>query len=210
MGSEPAGLNDLDLLKVYGQGQSAEIRDQAFNEILLKHRQRLRRMVQLRMNPQLHGRLDASDVIQDAYVEANRTLETYLESPGISVFLWLRKLTGQKLIQAHRKHLNAEKRSARREQSIFCGVPAATSHAMAIELSGKLPTPSEVASVREQRDQLTEALEKMEELDREILMLRHFEQLSNREAAEVMEMEYETVKKRYVRALEKLRKILIS
>lgn len=209
MGPEAAGLKDLQLLQGCnsGSGKTAP-REQAFNEILLKHRERLLRMVELRMNQQLRGRLDASDVIQEAYVEANRTLDEFLEAPKFSVFLWLRKLAGQKLIQAHRKHLGAEKRSARREQSIFCGVPAATSQAIAIELSGHIPSPSEAALAREEQGQLARALDQMDELDREILTLRHFEQLSNHEVAEVLELGYEAVKKRYVRALEKLRKIL--
>ena len=184
--------------------------DQAFNEILIRHREQLRRMVDVRMNQKLRGRLDASDVIQDTFVEAARTVEGYLENPKISVFLWLRKLAGQKLIQAHRKHLSAEKRTAHREQPIFGGVPAATSQVVAIQLSGKLTSPSLAAAKQEAKDELMVALDQMGELDREILMLRHFEQLSNHETAEVVGMNYEAVKKRYIRALDKLRTIMIG
>jgi len=161
------------------------------------------------MNQKLQGRLDASDVIQDTFIEASRALESYLASPKISVFVWLRRLAGEKLIQAHRKHLGAEKRSANRETPIFGGVPAATSHVIAIQLSGKLTSPSIAAQKKESKDELMLALEQMGEIDREILMLRHFEQLSNKETAEVVGMNYEAVKKRYVRALDKLRDLML-
>jgi RNA polymerase sigma-70 factor (ECF subfamily) len=198
-------FDDLCLLKK-GDGPESP----AFNEILIKHRDRLRRMVEIRMNQRLQSRLDASDVIQDTFIEAARALDKYLENPKISVFLWLRKLAGEKLIQAHRKHLGAQKRSAEREQPIYGGAPAATSQALAIQLSGNFTSPSQATVNKESKDQLTAALESMDDIDREVLTLRHFEQLSSREAADVLEMNYEAVKKRYVRALDKLQKILTA
>ncbi len=206
-------IDDLELLRASHQLHQKESnpgQNNAFNEILTRYRERLKRMVDVRMNQKLRGRLDASDVIQNTFVEAARTLENYLDNPKISVFLWLRRLAGEKLIQAHRKHMGAEKRSVNREQPIFGGVPAATSQVIAIQLSGKLTSPSLAATKQEAKNDLMLALDQMGEIDREILMLRHFEQLSNHETAEVVGMNYEAVKKRYIRALDKLRTIMIG
>ena len=205
MNLEEGGIDDLALLQSVLEGNS-----DAFNEVLFKHRDRLKRMVALRMNQKLQGRLDASDVIQDAFVEAARALPAYLENPKLSVFLWLRRLAGEKLIHAHRQHLDAKKRDVDRERPIYGGVPAATSQSIAIQLSGKFPSPSKVVQNQEAREQLMSALEQMDELDREVLTLKHFEHLSNQEAAEVLGIRYEAVKKRYIRALDKLQKILVD
>lgn len=204
--NDSSQIDDLDLL-LHAKEQETGNRI-ALNEILAKHRARLRKMVALRMNDRLQGRLDASDVIQETFVEASRALDDYLKDPKFSVYLWLRRLAGQKLIQAHRKHVDAQKRTVGRELSIHGGVPAANSECMAIELSGNVETPSRIAQRNEASDQLTKALELMDELDREVLSLRHFEQLTSKESAEVLGMSNEAVKKRYVRALDKLQKIL--
>lgn len=205
MTQSPDGIDDFGLLELAKSGN-----EEALNEVLLKHRDRLKRMVAVRLNPKLQGRLDASDVIQDTYVEAARVLSDYLENPQLPVFLWLRHLAGEKLIQAHRRHLSAQKRDAGREQAIQGGAPAVTSQSLAIQLSAKITSPSNAAQKNEAKDQLALALEQMDDLDREVLTLRHFEQLSNRETADVLKMNYETVKKRYVRALEKLQKLLVK
>ncbi len=203
--AEQGGVDDLDLLRMAESGKQ-----EAFNEILIKHRERLKRMVAVRMNDRLRGRLDASDVIQETYTEATRTLEEYLENPKLPVYIWLRRLAGQKLIQAHRKHLGAQKRDAKVEQRIHGGVPAATSQSLAIHLAANVTSPSQAAVKAESRDQLMDALETMNEIDREVLTLRHFEHLSSRETAEVLGLSYEAVKKRYLRALEKLHGILMN
>ena len=196
-------IDDLALLRASKDGQR-----QGFNEILLKYRERLKKMVALRMNMQLRSRIDASDVIQDTFTEAARVVDEYLANPKLSVFLWLRRLAGEKLIQAHRFHLQAQKRDARREQS-FGGVPTAPSQSIAVQLAGEFTSPSEAALKQETNDELMDALDSMEELDREVLVLKHFEHLSNHEIAEVLELKYETVKKRYLRALSKLQQILV-
>jgi RNA polymerase sigma-70 factor (ECF subfamily) len=198
-------VDDLDLLR-HAQGGNQD----ALNEVLIKHRDRLRRMVAVRMNQQLQGRVDASDVIQDTFIEASRALDTYLENPKMPVFLWLRHLAGEKLIQAHRKHLGAQKRAAGREQPGFGGTPAATSQSLAIQLAASITSPSQAAEKKEAKNHLMAALESMSEIDREILTLRHFEHLSGRETAEIVGLSHEAVKKRYVRALDKLQKILVG
>ena len=167
-------------------------------------------MVAVRMNQKLQGRVDASDVIQDTFIEASRALDAFLENPTMPVFIWLRQLAGEKLIQAHRNHLGAQKRAAGREQQSYGGAPAATSQSLAIQLAANMTSPSQAAQKKEAKDQLMAALENMDEMDREILTLRHFEHLSSRETADVVGMSYEAVKKRYVRALDKLQKILVE
>ena len=190
-------LNDLDIIH-HGPNRSG------FNEILVKYRSRLKKVIAMRINLQLQGRLDASDIIQDAYIEASRTLDTYLAEPKLPVYLWLRHLVGEKLIQAHRFHLGAKKRQADREISIHAKMPSANSHSIAAQLVGGFSTPSQAAIRNENKRKLMEALEKMDEIDREVLVLRHFEQLTGRETAAVLDMSHEAIKKRYIRALEKL------
>jgi RNA polymerase sigma-70 factor (ECF subfamily) len=198
-------VDDLDLLRHAQAGN-----EDALNEVLMKHRERLKRMVAVRMNAKLQSRIDASDVIQDTFVEASRALNAYLEDPQLPVFIWLRHLAGEKLIQAHRIHLGAQKRNAGREQRIFGGAPQATSQSIAVQLAGSITSPSQALVKKEAKDQLMTALESMDEIDREILTLRHFEHLSSRETAEIVGMNHEAVRKRYVRALDKMQKALVG
>lgn len=204
---EQRHLKDLEILRS-ACADGKLIDKEVFNAILLKHRDRLLKIVSLRMGMKLQGRVDASDVIQDTYVEASRTLDKYLRSPDMPVFLWLRHLAGEKLIQANRFHLDAKKRSASREVSINREMPQACSLSLASQLVGSGTSPSGVAIRNENKGRLEAALVQMDALDREVLVLRHFEHLSSRESAIVLKMEYEAVKKRYSRALIKLEKLL--
>lgn len=203
--SEPSsGINDLALLRQAAQHG----RPEALNEVLGKHRDSLRRMVRVRMNDRLQGRLDASDIIQETFVEATRAMESYLNNPTLPVHLWLRHLAGQKLIQAHRTHLGAQKRDAGREQHLCGGAPMASSISLAGELAAEITSPSQAVMRQEARDELITALESMDAFDREVLTLRHFEQLTSAEAARILDASVDAIKKRYLRALEKLHKIL--
>lgn len=202
-GGNMTGIDDRELLRTAKEG-----RESIFNELLFKHREALHRMISARMHPRLKGRLDASDVIQETYLEATRALDYYLGDPVLPVHLWLRKLAGQKLIQAHRRHLGAQKRDADREQPVIGGVPAATSESMAIQLADRMGTPSRLAMQAEAQNQLRRALDEMSEIDREVLVMRHFEQLSGPETAEILGIGHDAVKKRYIRALERLRDTL--
>jgi RNA polymerase sigma-70 factor (ECF subfamily) len=198
--------------KLSGLLRQAAAGDQTvWGELLEQHRPRLRRMVELRLDPRLQGRLDASDVIQEAYLTASAQLAGYLEQPNIPFALWLRLVTGQKLMALHRHHLGTKARDADRQISIDqAAVPAASSAALASKLMGREPTPSAVASDLEERRRLQEALDLMNPLDREVLALRHFEQLSNAEAAQVLGLEPSAASKRYVRALQRLKEILAA
>jgi RNA polymerase sigma-70 factor, ECF subfamily len=197
--SETAGL-----LRRAAQGDQA-----AWGALLVRSRDRLRRMVALRLDRRLQGRVDPSDIIQEACIDASARLAEYARQPDMPFFLWLRFLTGQRLVRVHRQHLGAEMRDVAREVSLYRGaLPAATSAALAAQLLGRDTRPSEAAVRAERSIRLQEALNSMDPLDREVLALRHFEQLSNAEAARVLGLQEPAAAKRYVRALKRLRLIL--
>ena len=189
--------------------RAAQGDQQAWGALLVRSRDRLRRMVALRLDRRLQGRVDPSDIIQEAYIDASARLAEYARQPDMPFFLWLRFLTGQRLVRVHRQHLGAEMRDVAREVSLYRGaLPAATSAALAAQLLGRDTRPSEAAVRAERSIRLQEALNSMDPLDREVLALRHFEQLSNAEAARVLGLQEPAAAKRYVRALKRLRLIL--
>src|SRR6516165_4823205 len=180
-----------------------------FSALLEQSRPRLRRMVALRLDPRLHGRIDPSDVIQETYLEASVRLAEYLQKPTMPFFLWLRFLAGQKLVTLHRHHLGRQMRDAGREVSLYRGrLPETSSAALAAQLLGHEARPSEAAIRAELKIRLQEALNGMDPLDREVLALRHFEHLSWAETAQTMGITEGAASKRYVRALKRLRTIL--
>jgi RNA polymerase sigma-70 factor (ECF subfamily) len=179
--------------------------------LLEQHRQRLRRMIALRLDQRLQGRIDASDVIQEAYLEASTRLEEYLRQPTMPFYLWLRFLTGQKLLELHRHHLGAQMRDAGREVSLYRGsLPATSSAALAAQLLGHGTQPSEAAVRAERKIRLQEALNNLDPLDREVLALRHFEQLTTPEVAQILGIKEGAASKRYLRALGRLKEVLNS
>lgn len=185
--------------------------EQAVNELFTLYRDRLRAMVRLRLNCRLHGRVDPSDVLQEAYLEVCRGLADYLRAPPLPFFLWLRHITGQQLIMAHRRHLGAQMRDADREVSLYRGaLPQASSASLAAQLLGRLTSASQAALRAELQIQVQEALNSMDPLDREVLTLRHFEMLSNDETAVVLGIKKSAASNRYVRALERLKDILAT
>jgi RNA polymerase sigma-70 factor (ECF subfamily) len=168
-------------------------------------------MVQIRLAQRLKGRIDPSDVLQETYLEVSRSLANYLRNPVLPFFLWLRFLTAKKLQGIHRHHLGARMRDAHREISLEGGAwPPATSESLAASLLGKLTTPSQAAMRTELRLRVQEALSSMPLLDREVLALRHFEQLSNAETARVLGISEAGASNRFVRALKRLRGILVD
>ncbi len=184
-------------------------KQRVFADIFTRHREKLRSMVRLRLDRRVQARVDPSDVLQEAYVEASRRLDEYLQSPPMPLLLWLRHVTGQKLQELHRHHLVMQKRSAEREVPIrYAAVPHTTTEALAVELLARGPSPSAAAVRAELRVRLEEVLDRMDATDREIVALRHFEQLSSAEAAEVLGIKEEAARKRYLRAMKKLRDIL--
>jgi RNA polymerase sigma-70 factor (ECF subfamily) len=185
--------------------------DRAWDRLMTDHRARLRRMVALRLDRRLQGRVDPSDVIQEAYVDAARRLGEYARNPSMPFFLWLRFLTGQRLLKEHRRHLGSQARDAGREISLYHGAfPETTTADLAAHFLGKLSSPSQAAIRIEQTIRLQEALNSLEPIDREILALRHFEQLTNGEVAEVLDLDKSAASKRYMRALLRLKDVLLS
>jgi len=183
----------------------------ALGELLGRHRERLRRMVALRLDWRLRGRIDPSDVLQEACLDAARRLPEYRKNPTMPFFLWLRFLAGQRLLDEHRKHLGAAARDAGREISLYHGaLPETSSVALAAQLLGRLTMPSQAAIRAERKIRLEEALSRMDPIDREVLALRHFEELSNTEAAAVLGLDKSAASKRYARALIRLKEILAS
>ncbi len=184
---------------------------EALNALLTKHRDRLRRMVEMRLDTRLQARLDASDVVQEAYVEVAERLEEYLRDPKLPLFLWLRLVVGERLIRLHRHHLGTQMRDAGREVSLYRGaLPAASSAALAAQLLGRHTSPTQAAVRAERILRVQEALNALEPVDREILSLRHFEELTAAETAQVLGIEESAAAKRYFRALKRLKGTLAS
>lgn len=195
------------------QAQARELRaDPArFGALLQEMRARLRRMVELRMDPTLRARLDASDVVQEACTEAVARLPAWLAKPDMPLHLWVRFITGQKLAQLHRRHLGTGKRDAQRERAApeDDGAPEASAVALAdaIAESGVL-SPSGVAIRDERLERLRAALATVKAEDREILVLRHFEQLGNADVARLLGLSEPGASLRYMRAVKRLREIV--
>jgi RNA polymerase sigma-70 factor (ECF subfamily) len=181
----------------------------AADDLFSRYRKRLKRMIRLRLSRQLAGRIDDSDILQEAYLEAGKRLADYLRDRPLPFFLWLRHIAGQKLIDAHRRHLGAQKRDAACELSLHRGpMPAASSASLAAQLLGRLTSPSQAVIKAEARLRVQEALNEMDPVDREVLALRHFEQLSNAETAEALDLNESTASSRYLRALKRLKEAL--
>jgi RNA polymerase sigma-70 factor (ECF subfamily) len=185
--------------------------DSAVNRLLDRHRQALRRMVQLRLDQKIQGRIDVSDIVQDVLVEANRRLPQYLENPVMSFHLWVRQIAKDRIIDAHRRHRVSAKRSVDREQSL--AVPAASDRST-YDLVGQLHDPEltpAAAATRQEMAQLVErALGRLSEQDCEIIVMRHYEQLSNMEVAEALGLTEPAASMRYLRAVRRLRELLLS
>jgi RNA polymerase sigma-70 factor, ECF subfamily len=201
-----AGHHDPD-----HRADEGEVSLQTLGELFNRHRDRLKLMVGLRLDHRLQGRVDPSDVLQETYLEAMDRLPSYLQDRPMPFFLWLRFLTAQRLQILHRRHLRTKSRDAGREVSLsHKPLPAVSSEALAARLIGRNSTPSEAAMRAETRAQLQAALDAMTSIDREILALRHFEQLTNAETAQMLGLRESTASQRYARAILRLKDLLGS
>jgi RNA polymerase sigma-70 factor, ECF subfamily len=204
MTSNPSELDDL--LRRASAGD-----EQAMATLFDRYRRRLKQMIRLRLDRRLRGRVDPSDVLQDAFIDLNEQFPAYLARPEMPFFLWLRLVTGQRLMRVHRQHLGAAMRDAGREVSLFKGTfPEASSVSLAEELFGRFTSASQALVRAERQLQLQTALNGMDEIDREIIALRHFEELTNGEAATVLGLSKAAASNRYVRAMTRLQAILES
>lgn len=200
----PEGQKTAELL-----GQAKEGEDDAVEKLLDRHRDSLRRMIQLRLDQRIKQRVDVSDVVQEVLIEANRRLQDYLQNPVMAFHLWIRQIAKDRIIDAHRRHRTSAKRSIDREQTLVA--PGNTDRST-IELAGQLCdpqlTPAAAATQREIAQQIEKAVYRLPENDREIILMRHYEQLSNQEAAEALELTEPAASMRYLRALRRLREFL--
>ncbi|WP_250846663.1 sigma-70 family RNA polymerase sigma factor [Aquisphaera insulae] len=181
----------------------------AWQVVVDRYRERLRRMIAVRLNPRLLGRFDPSDVLQETFLDASMSLKGYMERPKLPFLLWLRYLAAHHLGRIHRDHLGRQRRDAAREVSLDRpDWQAVSSEALAGQLVDAGGRASEQAMRLERKRRLMEAIEAMEPLDREILSLRHFEQMTRAESAQTLGITEAAAAKRYLRALERLRESL--
>ena len=200
----PDGEQTEELLINAKGGDSA-----AIDQLLNRHRASLHRMIDMRLDKKITRRIDVSDVVQDVLVEASRRLSDYLKNPVMAFHLWIRQIAKDRIIDAHRRHRVSAKRSVDREQPLAAPGPVDQS---TIELAGQLCdpelTPAAVATQRELATHVQSAIALLDEKNREIILMRHYEQLSNQEIADSLELSEPAAGMRYLRALKKLRKLL--
>ena len=184
----------------------------AWGVLLARHQERLQSIISFRLDPRLRGRLDAADVMQDAFIAATARRAEFFGQRSQSLFLWLRWMVGNTLLELHRQHLGAQMRDAKRERAFRPHADDAsdvtTRAALVAQLTGGVSGPATAAGRAELKAHLTEALDRMNAIDREVLALRHYEQLTSTEAAQVLGIQERAAAKRYLRALERLRELL--
>jgi RNA polymerase sigma-70 factor (ECF subfamily) len=181
----------------------------AVNRLLERHRQAVHRMVQMRLDQKIRRRVDVSDVVQDVFVEANRRLKEYLKNPEMPFHLWLRHIAQDRIIDAHRRHRVSAKRSVDQERALFA--PAAgdrSSLDLAAQLHDGELTPAAAATQREMARKVEAAISKLDDQDCEVVVMRHYEQLSNQEVALALGLTEPASSMRYLRAIRRLRQLL--
>jgi RNA polymerase sigma-70 factor (ECF subfamily) len=181
----------------------------AVDRLLERHRETLRRLIAARMDRVVQSRVDASDIVQDVMIEANRRLGDYLANPSMPFRLWLRHMARDRLIDAHRRHRMAASRSVDREVSIHESGPRdGVAPEVADQVVDRELTPAAAATWEELQRRFAAAVEKLEEADRQIVLLKHFEHLSTAEAAELLGLSKPAAGMRYLRAMRRLRVLL--
>jgi RNA polymerase sigma-70 factor (ECF subfamily) len=200
-GSQSDGT-DLLVRRISGGDQ------RALTALFTRKRKRLRRMVRLRLDPRLHGRVDPEEVLDEAYREVLVQAREYLSDPRVSPFVWLRQLTGRRLAAMQRRFLasGAGDVDADAEVSLFRGpLPQATSASLAAMLLGQATPSAREVQRAAQQIRLQETLKQMDPVDREVLVLRHFEMLNNDETAEVLGLSRSETSRNYLRALKQIK-----
>ena len=188
----------------------ADARQGNADELLARFREPLRRVIDLRLDPVLGRRVDASDIVQDVLIEANQRLTDYLKKPDMPFHLWLRHLAKDRIIDTHRRHRTAQRRSIDREQAVHRPAWADESeHSLVAQLIDPEKTPASEAVQGELARRLAAALNELSEDDREIILLRHHEQLANQDVAKLLDLTEAAASMRYLRALRRLRGVLL-
>jgi len=182
---------------------------QAIDQLLGLHRDSLRRMIQLRLDPALAARVDASDVVQNVLLEAHKRLRDYLSHPQLPFHLWLRHIARDHVIDAHRHDRLAQRRSVDREQSINAGRIEDSSLEWAGQLLDREITPATAALREEMHKRVQQAIyEQLSEADREVILMRYVEQLSNQEVAQMLGVNEAAASMRCLRAIRRLQALL--
>ncbi len=182
----------------------------AVDRLLGEFREPLRRVIGLRLDPAVARRVDASDIVQDVLIEANQRLTDYLKHPDMPFHLWLRHLAQDRIIDTHRRHRLAQRRSVDREQPVLR--PAwvdESSASLVAQLVDTERTPTSEAIAHELQRRLADAIDQLAEDDREIILMRHHEALSNQEVAKALGLTEAAASMRYLRALRRLRSVLV-
>lgn len=200
----PTAEADTDILLGRIRGGDLDARQQ----LLTRHRDQLRKMIAVRMDRRLAPRLDPSDIVQDVMADADRELSDYLRRRPVPFYPWLRQLAWDRLIEVHRRHVRADKRSVRREQPGLLGLPDESACLLADRLIDRHSGPSQQAIRAETRRRVRAAIALMSDRDREVLVLRHLEQLSTAQTAAILGITENAVKARHVRALDRLQRQL--
>jgi RNA polymerase sigma-70 factor, ECF subfamily len=202
----PDATRTEELLQQARQGDAA-----AVEQLLARHREPVRRLIDLRLDRAIVQRVDASDVVQEVLLEASRRLEEYLHKPAMPFHLWLRHIARDHIIDAHRRHQQAQKRGVHREQAMQ---RPAWSERSSLELAAQLldpeRTPASAALQQELQRQVDQALTQLGADDREVIQMRHFEQLNNRDVAAALGLTDAAASMRYLRALRRLRELLTT
>ncbi len=201
MKTPPPDTDELLRLAEHGDAGARE-------GLLARHRDRLRKMIAWRIDRRLAARVDPSDVVQEVLLEASGKMDRYLRERPLPFFPWLRALAGERLVTLHRRHIRSRGRSVLREEPGLLDLPDESAAELAARLVTSSTSPTQRALRHEQRERVQQALGRLAERDREVLVLRNLEQLSVADTAEVLQISAGAVKVRHLRALERLRALL--
>lgn len=183
--------------------------EQAVNALMERHRESVRRLIQMRLDQKIQRRVDVSDVVQDVMIEAHRRLQDYIRNPAMAFHLWLRQIAKDRIIDAHRRHRASGKRSVDREQAM--AAPGDGDHStrdLVAQLCDPELTPAAAATRKEMARQVEEAISQLDEQDCEIIVMRHYEHLTNQEIAQALGLTEPAASMRYLRAIRRLRGVL--
>ena len=183
--------------------------DDAVNRLLEKHRAPIRPLVDMRLDRKVQQRVDVSDVVQDVMIEASGRLQKYLDDPAMAFHLWLRQIAWDRMIDTYRRHRVSAKRNMDREQPMSAPAgPDQSTMEFAVQLCDPGLTPAAAATQREIALKVEAAIERLGEQDREIILMRHYEHLTNQEIAEVLGLNPPAASMRYLRSVRRLRELL--
>jgi RNA polymerase sigma-70 factor (ECF subfamily) len=191
-------------------GEAREGDAEAVNKLIERHQDAILRLVRMRLDRRIQPRVGVSDVVQDVFIEANRRLQKYLQDPVMPFHLWLRQIAKDRIIDAHRRHRVSAKRSVDREQPAH--LPADMDHssmALANQLVDGEVTPMAAATQRELAARVEQTIAELPEQDRDIVLMRHYEFLSNQEVAEALGLSQPAASMRYLRAIRRMRDLLL-